>query len=51
MRPRVSATANGTWATGPNGAVTFSRAFLNTSGRPLGDGESATDDDPRGSNL
>ena len=43
-RPGLSATARGTWATAQNGEITFSQAFLKTSGRPLDEGESATAD-------
>lgn len=50
-RPGVSATARGTWATDQNGAITFSRAFLKMSGKPLEERESASADDPRGSSL
>ena len=49
--PGVSATARGTWATTQHGGITFSRAFLKTSGKPLEEGESATSDDPGDSNL
>jgi hypothetical protein len=51
IRPGVSAIAKGTWATGQNGAIRFSQAFLKTSGKPLEADESATADDPSGSNL
>jgi len=51
VRPDVSATARGTWATAQNGGMIFSQAFLKTSGKPLEEGESATADDPGGSNL
>ena len=51
IRPGISATARGTWATAQNGGVTFSQAFLKTSGKPLEEEESATADDPGGSNL
>jgi hypothetical protein len=51
IRPGVSATARGTWTTAQNGGITFSQAFLKTSGKPLEEGESATADDPGGSNL
>ena len=50
-RSGVLSTANGTWSTSANGAITFSRAFLKTSGMPLEEGESATADNPNGSNL
>jgi hypothetical protein len=51
IRPGVSAIAKGTWTTGQNGTIAFSQAFLKTSGKPLEEGESATADDPSGSNL
>ncbi len=51
IRPGLSVTARGTWAAAQNGGITFSQAFLKTSGKPLEDGESATADDPGGSNL
>ncbi len=50
-RSGVSARAKGTWSTGTDGAVIFSPAFLKVSGKPLSEDESATADDPQGSNL
>lgn len=47
----VSANAKGTWSSGPNGAITFSRAFLKMSGKPLGEGESATSVGSSGADL
>jgi len=51
IRPGDTATAKGTWTTDQNGAIAFSQAFLKTSGKPLQTGESATADDPSGSDL
>jgi hypothetical protein len=51
IHPSVSAIAKGTGATNQNGTITLSRAFLKTSSKPLEEDESATADDPRGSNL
>jgi hypothetical protein len=51
IRPGVSAIARGTWTTAQNGGITFSKAFLKTSGKPLEEAESATADDFSGSNL
>jgi hypothetical protein len=43
--------AEGTWSQDSDGTVRFSRAFLKSSGEPLGANEIASSTDPRGSNL
>ncbi len=51
IRPGVSATASGTWATTQNGGISFSKASLKISGKLLEEAESPTADAPCGSNL
>jgi hypothetical protein len=43
--------AKGTWSFSPNGDIFFSKEFLKTSGESLGDDETASSMDPKGSNL
>jgi hypothetical protein len=43
--------AQGTWETGQDGDIQFSRDFLKTSGEPLSAAETASAWDPKGSNL
>jgi len=47
----VAKQAKGSWSLGQNGDIVFSKDFLKTSGEPLRSDETASAEDPKGSNL